>query len=133
MDTPEQAEQPRQDKPIQWHPAFFQAIKLELDEYRHALEFIYEYQLTSAPQRIDVVIIKKTVDIPIRKNIAAIFQKENLLEYKSPDEYVSVKDFYKVYGYACQYIQLEENKDITISDLSLTFVESHYPRILSNT
>jgi len=130
MDTPEQAEHPAQDKPIQWHPAFFQAIKLELDEYRHALKFIYEYQLTTGPQRIDVVIIKKTADIQIRKNIAAIFRKENLLEYKRPDEYVSVKDFYKVYGYACQYIQLEENKNVDISDLTLTFVESHYPQEL---
>jgi len=126
----ESTDTPEKDKPIQWHPAFFQAIKLELDEYRHALKFIYEYQLTSGPQRIDVVIIKKTADIQIRKNIAAIFRKENLLEYKRPDESVSVKDFYKVYGYACQYIQLEENKDIAISDLTLTFVGSHYPQEL---
>ena len=126
----ESTDTPEKDKAIQWHPAFFQAIKLELDDYRHALKFIYEYQLTGGPQRIDVVIIKKTADIPIKKNIAAIFRKENLLEYKSPDKSVSIKNFYKVYGYACQYIQLEENKDITISDLSLTFVESHYPQEL---
>jgi len=61
---------------------------------------------------------------------AAIFRKENILEYKSPDESVSVKDFYKVYGYACQYIQLEENKNVDISDLTLTFVESRYPQEL---
>ena len=126
----EPTDTPGKDKPIQWHPAFFQAIKLELDEYRHALEFLYEYQLTTGPQRIDVVIIKKNGDIRIKKNIAAIFQKINLLEYKSPDENISVKDFYKVYGYACQYIQLEENKDTDISDLTLSFVESRYPQEL---
>ena len=130
LDTQEQEEHSSQGKPIQWHPAFFEAIQLELDEYRGALEFHYDYQLTSGPQRIDVVIIKKTADIPIKKNIAAIFRKDNLVEYKSPDDHVSVKDFYKVYGYACQYIQLIENKDIAISDLTLSFVESHYPQEL---
>jgi len=126
LDTPEQAEH----SPIQWHPAFFEAIQLELDEYRHALQFIYDYQLTSGPQRIDVLIIKKTVNVPIKKNIATIFRKVNLVEYKSPDDHLSVKDFYKVYGYACQYIQLKDNKETDISELTLSFVESHYPQEL---
>jgi len=130
LDTTEQEEHSGQGKPIQWHPAFFEAIQLELDEYRHSLQFIYDYQLTSGPQRIDVVIIKKTADVPIRKNIAAIFRKVNLVEYKSPDNNISVKDFYKVYGYACQYIQLKENKEVDISEMTLSFVESHYPQEL---
>jgi len=40
---------------------------------------------------------------------------------------VSVSDFYKVYGYACIYITLNE---IAITDLTITFVESRYPREL---
>ncbi|MCL2232337.1 MAG: hypothetical protein FWB99_04580, partial [Treponema sp.] len=128
LDT--QEEDSQQSKPIQWHTAFFQAIQLELDEYRGVLEFHYDYQLTTGPQRIDVVIIKNTADVPIKKNIAAIFRKVNLVEYKSPDNNISVKDFYKVYGYACQYIQLIENKDIAINELTLSFVESHYPQEL---
>jgi len=110
----EKTDTPEKGKPIQWHPAFYQAIRLELDEYSHALEFIDDYQLTTGPQRVDVVIIKKIEDIHIKKNIAAIFKKVNLIEYKSPDEYISIKDFYKVYGYACQYIQLKDNKDIAL-------------------
>jgi predicted nicotinamide N-methyase len=55
---------------IPWHPAFVQAIKLELEPYQDALEFIAEYQLTSEPLEIDVVIIKKAPDLVIEKNIA---------------------------------------------------------------
>ena len=128
MDTPETAENSNANNKILWHPAFFEAIQLELDEYRHSLHFVYEYQLTTAPLRIDVVIIKKTADIVIKKNIAAIFRKVNLLEYKSPDDNISVKDFYRVYGYACLYLTL--NNDVDISDLTLTFVESRKPREL---
>ncbi|MDR0313994.1 MAG: hypothetical protein LBI14_10400 [Treponema sp.] len=67
-----QKESPNNNR-ISWHPAFFEAIQIELEEYSHALQFISEYQLTTEPLRIDVVIIKKFADIPIKKNIAAIF------------------------------------------------------------
>ena len=49
----------------------------------------------------------------------------NLLEYKSPTDYVSVSDFYKVYAYACLYASFEK---VPVTDLTLTFVESRYPR-----
>ena len=61
---------------------------MELDEYRNVLQFISEYQLNTEPLKIDVVIIKKSRDIPIKKNIAAIFRKENIIEYKSPEAFI---------------------------------------------
>jgi len=112
---------------ISWHPAFIQALQLELEAYQDALEFYPEYQLNSGPLRIDCVVIKKTKGIEIKKNIAAIFRTWNLLEYKSPEDYVSVVDFYKVYGYACLYTSLEK---IPITDLTITFIESRYPEEL---
>jgi hypothetical protein len=116
-----------EEEGIPWHTAFFEAIQMELDEYSQDLEFTFEYQLNTQPLRIDVVIIKKSRDIVIEKNIASIFRKENILEYKSPVDYVSVYDFYKVYGYACLYGALNK---VDIKDLTLTFVESRYPREL---
>jgi hypothetical protein len=112
---------------IAWHPAFFEAIQLELDQYRDVLDFSSEYQLTSEPLKIDVVIIKKLRDVAITKNIAAIFRTVNIIEYKSPSDHVSVDDFYKVYGYACLYASFEKRP---ITDLSLSFVESRYPKDL---
>jgi len=81
------------DERLPWHPAFFEAIQLELDEYSQDLQFIPEYPLTTEPLRIDVVIIKKSRDIPIEKNIASIFRKENIIEYKSPDDYLPLMTF----------------------------------------
>jgi hypothetical protein len=115
------------DAHIAWHPAFVEAIQLELSQYRDVLEFVPECQLTAEPLKIDIVIIKKTRDIIIEKNIAAIFRSENILEYKSPTDYVSVKDFYKVYGYVCLYASLNE---VPITDLTISFVESRYPKDL---
>jgi len=110
---------------LPWHSAFFEALQMELDEYRDNLQFMHEYHLTTKPLQIDVVIIKKTANIPIRKNIAAIFRKDNIFEYKSPDKSISVKDFYHAYAYACLYQSLNDKADI--NELTLTFVKSGYP------
>jgi hypothetical protein len=100
---------------------------MELYAYQGALEFHSEFPLTSEPLRIDYVVIKKAKDIVIKKNIASIFREWNLLEYKSPGDYISVDDFYKVYGYACLYTSFEQ---VPITGLTISFVESHYPRKL---
>ena len=112
---------------IAWHPAFVEAIQLELEAYQDALEFHTEYPLTSEPLKIDCIVIKKAKDVVITKNIAAIFREVNLLEYKSPGDYISIADFYKVYAYACLYAALQ-NVPITI--LTINFVESRFPREL---
>jgi hypothetical protein len=113
---------------LKWHPAFMQAIQMELFDYRDSLEFKYEYQLTSEPLRIDLLIIKKPKNLSINKNIARIFKSDNLIEYKSPEDYLSVKDFLKVYAYANLYAAI--NHDVDLSDITLTFIESRHPRKL---
>jgi hypothetical protein len=112
---------------ISWHPAFIEALQMELQEYQDVLEFHPEYQLTSEPLRIDCVVIKKAKNVVIKKNIAVIFREWNLLEYKSPDDNVSVADFYKVYAYACLYASFNK---VPITSLTISFVESRYPRKL---
>jgi hypothetical protein len=112
---------------IPWHPAFVQAIKLELEPYWDALEFITEYPLTAEPLEIDVVIIKKAPGLVIEKNIARIFRKINILEYKSPDDYFSVHDFYKVLSYAFLYAALNK---VSVEDMALSIIETRHPRKL---
>ena len=114
-------------QPIAWHPAFIEALRLELEDYADSLEFHPEYQLTSEPLRIDCLVIKKPPDIVIKKNIAAIFREVNILEYRSPNDNVSVPDFYKVYGYACLYASLEK---VPVTTMTISFIQSHYPRKL---
>jgi hypothetical protein len=110
-----------------WHTAFYEALQMELYEYHDALEFHYQHHLTSEPLRIDCVVIRKVKDVEIKKNIAAIFRRWNLFEYKNPGDYVSIADFYKVYGYACLYTSFEK---IHVKDLTISFVQSRYPRKL---
>ena len=44
---------------LQWHPAFFAGIQIELAADRENLIFENEHQLGTKPMGIDVLIIKK--------------------------------------------------------------------------
>jgi hypothetical protein len=112
---------------IPWHPAFVQALKLELEQYKSALEFTSEFQLTAEPLEIDLVIVKKAPELVIEKNIAQIFKRINILEYKSPEDYFSVYDFYKVLSYAFLYAALNKTD---IGELTVSIIETRHPRDL---
>jgi hypothetical protein len=71
---------------IPWHPAFVQAMRLELGPYKDVPEFTSEHQLASEPLKIGMVIVKKAPGVVIDKNIARIFKRVNIMEYKSPEE-----------------------------------------------
>lgn len=117
------------DEILQWHDGFHAALQIELQGESAHLNFRSEYELYKKSLRIDTVVIKDSDDTPVQKNIGKIFRKHNLIEYKSPDDYLSIDDFYKVYGYACLYqSKTEKVHDISMEDITITFVCSHYPR-----
>lgn len=113
---------------LQWHPAFSAALHIELEEELEGIDIEEEHLLGSKPMQIDVLVIKKNSNKPIHKNIGQIFKKHNIIEYKSPEDYLSINDFYKVYGYACFY-QSDTNKilEINLQEVTITFVSNHYP------
>ena len=116
-------------KNLQWHPAFFAGIQIELEEEREKLMFENEHQLSTKPMEIDVLVIKKHSDVQIQKNIGRIFRGHNIVEYKSPEDSFSINDFYKVYGYACFYKSDTETVDaIRADDITITFVVKQFPR-----
>ena len=114
---------------LQWHPAFFAGIQIELAEEAEHLVFESEHTLSTKPMQIDVLIIKKHTKKKLRKNIGRIFKGHNIIEYKSPDDTLAIDDFYKGYGYACFYkADAGKTDEIKIDELTLTFVCYHYPR-----
>lgn len=119
------------EKLLQWHAAFFAGIQIELEEEAEYLIFENEHMLSTKPMQVDVLIIKKNSEKKIRKNIGQIFRKYNIMEYKSPEDYLSVDDFYKVHGYACFYKSDTIKSDaIKIDEITISYVCLHYPREL---
>ena len=116
---------------LQWHPAFYAGIQIEFYTESDKLIFESEHNLSKKSMQIDVLVIKKIAEDIIHKNIGRIFRKYNIVEYKSPTDYLSIDDFYKVYGYTCFYKSETKIVDsIKITDLTITFVCQKYPREL---
>jgi hypothetical protein len=113
---------------IPWHTAFVDAIKLEFYLYADFLEFQSELPLNAEPLRVDMV-IKKPPDLIIENPLGRIFRPWNILEYKSPEDYLAVSDFHKILAYAHLFISLN---GINMSDLTITFVVSRHPRVVFN-
>lgn len=79
---------------MQWHPAFYAGLQVEFAEEAKELIFENEHHLGTKPRQIDALIIKKNPDAPLRKNIGRIFRTYNIVEYKSPEDYLSIDDFF---------------------------------------
>ena len=108
---------------------------MELESYADALYFDTEFELNKAPFIIDLLIIKKERDVSLQaKHIAALFLARNIVEFKGPDDYLSIDDFNKVLGLALLYSATSGTKDskdkIPLSDLTITFVVAKYPNKL---
>ena len=56
-----------------WHPAAVQAIENELADSRKDLTIEAEHQLTSEPLRIDVLIIKKSGTLFLKRTLPRFF------------------------------------------------------------
>lgn len=124
-------EKTQKEEYLQWHPAFYATAQIELQEEAKYLIFEDEHQLSTKPMLIDVLVIKNEQKHKVQKNIGRIFQKYNLVEYKSPTDYISIDTFYKIYGYACFYKSDTGTTDeIPISEVTITLFGLGYPRKL---
>lgn len=117
------------DNKLQWHPAFIAAMQIDFGEEASKLIFLTEHELNKMPMRMDALVVKKEGSEPLKKNIGRILRKYNIFEYKSPDESLTIDDFYKVYGYACFFkSNTEHTNAIPAQEITITYVCNHFPR-----
>ncbi len=116
---------------LQWHPAFCAAAELELRLNKEDLSFRREYNLSKKPLQIDLLIIEKKRNVHIRNEIGSIFRGHNIIEYKSPDDGMTIDDFFKTLGYAYLYKGLGERADqILLEDLTVSLFRAAMPEKL---
>lgn len=121
----------RPKKLLQWHAAFYAGIQIELEQEADNLLFENEHMLGTKPMQVDVLITKRDAEKHIRKNIGQIFKKYNLIEYKSPDDYVCINDYHKVLGYAHFFLADKAHvNEIGYEEISISFVSLTYPQKL---
>ena len=114
---------------VSWHPGFYGAAELEFLSNKGDLEFQREYNLSKEPVRMDLLIIKKLSDVRIENELGHIFKKFNVVEYKNPDDALTIDDYYKTVGYACLYKGLGESIDLIPADeLTISIFRESCPR-----
>ena len=115
-------------KKIDWHSGFVNAMKLELLANENDLEYEDEHLIANRAQRIDLLIIKKMRTVEIINEVGAIFDKYNIVEYKSPEDSLTLGDFYKILGYTGIYLEeLHKYDEYGRDAFTMTFVRRRKP------
>ena len=115
----------------QFHYGFYAAMKVEYDIIHAGVTYEQEIQLGEEPIRLDFLIIKKDADVVLTDPIGEFFGTVNIFEYKSPEDGLSIDDFYKAMGYSFIYKGYDRKVDeLPITDMTLTIVRHTYPREL---
>ena len=116
------------------HYGFYAAMKVEYDIIHANVTYEQEIQLGEDPIRLDFLIIKKDPDVVLTDPIGKFFKSVNIFEYKSPEDGLSIDDFYKAVGYAFIYKGYDRKVDeLPIENMTLTLVRHAYPRELIKT
>lgn len=116
---------------IAWHPAFCSAAEFDLRSDRENLQFDSEHNLSREPLRMDLLIIKKRKEEASNNDIAKIFRTHNVIEYKSPDDGLTIDDFYKTIAYACLYKGTAHSvNEIPSDEITISIFREAYPREL---
>ena len=116
---------------IRWHLGFRGGIEALLWPYRNDLVFNEEFPLSKEALRVDLLVLKKTADVVIDNEIGRLFRMHNILEYKSPEDSLTIDDYYKTVAYACLYKSLGRTVDEIPGDaLTASLFRHAYPREL---
>lgn len=114
-----------------FHYGFYAAMKVEYDIIHANVTYEQEIQLGEDPIRLDFLIIKKDAGVVLTDPIGEFFKSVNIFEYKSPEDGLSIDDFYKAVGYAFIYKGYDRKVDeLPIENMTLTLVRHAYPRDL---
>ena len=121
----------KETETIRWHQGFRGGIKAVLWPYRNELEYDEEHVLNLDALKLDLLVLKKSPGVVIDNEIGRFFRMHNILEYKSPEDSLSIDDYYKTMAYVCLYKSLGEQVDaIPGEELTASIFRQTYPREL---
>ncbi len=110
---------------IRWHYGFYAAMKVEYGRKVPLSQFKQEFQLGEEPIRLDMAL---DTEGPLSDPIGQGFRKKNIFEYKSPEDGLTIDDFYKALAYALVYKGFDQKVNtIPIGDMSLTLLRHSKP------
>ena len=118
---------------IEYHYGFYGAVHVEYEPSHVNMEYLQEHELGDEPVRMDMLILKQD-RTPLTDPIGSFFKTHNVLEYKSPQDQLSINDFCKAQGYALLYKGLSKTVDsVPLEELTVSIFRHAYPREMFKT
>ena len=115
---------------IEYHYGFYGAVHAEYEPAHVQMEYLQEHELGDEPVRMDMLIIKHDT-AELKDPIGSFFRTHNVLEYKSPEDSLSIDDFYKTLGYALLYKGMGKRvNEIPLEELTASIFRHAFPREL---
>ena len=113
---------------IQYHPAFVRGLEILFWDYLDQIDIQEEQVLKTGGIRVDVIILKNR-DVSIDFDIARIFRKYNIIEYKRANDSPNEDVFSKVMGYVYLYKSLSKTVGaVPFSELTASIYRHNYPK-----
>ena len=116
---------------INWHLGFQGGMELELRPWRAALRFDPEKELSKEALWLDLLITRQDKDLEMDHPIGRRMRIYNVLEYKSPEDALSINDFSKAVGSALLCAGLGQRvNEMPLDQLAVFLLRDSYPREL---
>lgn len=125
-DLKNQIEALTKPKPNDWHSWFYSLLLIEFHDYP-SVKVDREVVLGSQPPRADFVVVKEEDIVDLGLGIFRDFRKQNIIEFKSPDDELTESVLWKALGYADFYVSLN---DIPAEDITITIFRGARPNAL---
>ena len=124
-------EQYKNPPPNDWHSWIDSLLNIYLHQFE-SVTIQSEAKLGVQPPRADFVIVNDDQHVDLLLEIFDIFREHNIIEFKSPDDELSLFTLRKGIGYAQFYIYVMHEKGIDIKpdQVTLTFIRDRKPNKL---
>ena len=108
-----------------WHSWFYTLLNILLYKFRkdHVM-VLPEVKLGAMPPIADFIVVKEDSIVDLGLEVFCFFRKYNIIEFKSPDDELSIFVLWKVVGYAGFFINRDRVPD---KEITLTLVRSAKP------
>ena len=111
-----------------WHKLLVGAFILDMRPDREKLVFQQETEIGREPPRTDLIVIRKQPDAVLENEIGQVFRTHNLIEFKSPEDRLGLKAYYKGIGYAGFYIGSDTGESNAAPwEVTLTLIRASKP------
>lgn len=113
---------------IEWHPGFEGGIELRFRHHGSKLHFDHGLPLSKLPIILDTLVIVKEDGYEINDDVGVIFRKYNIFEYKSPDDALSIDEYYTLLTYMTRYkSQMGKTDEVRADQITGTMLRQRYP------